>query len=116
MVKSMTKLKAIWSKEEFDKLTPDQKEVMASKIILFSGLILFLGGLLFLWKIGFWDFNDFWGIDRSKMTYFRYRRTVIDCATYSVILCFPAIAGAWLIFFALIRLRHKKDDSSKKKP
>ena len=113
----MTKLKAIWSKEEYDKLTPDQKEVMASKIILFCGLILFLGGLLFLWKIGFFDFYEFWGIDRSNMSYFRYRHRVKDGrAAFSTLLCSPAIAGAWLIFFALKRLWRKKNDSPRKKP
>ena len=110
----MKKFKAIWSKEEYDKLTPDQKEVMASQLILFFGLLLTLGGLLFLWKIGFFDFNVFWGIDRSKMSSLRYRRTLHNYADYSLLICSPVIAGAWLIILALTRLCRKKNSSSKR--
>ena len=105
---SMKALKAIWSKEEYDKLTPDQKEEMALKLVIFFGLILFAGGLLFLWKIGFFDFDNFWGIDRSKMDYWRYRRTRSNTLDASLLLCSPAIAGAGLIFMALTRLLFKK--------
>ncbi len=107
----MKKLKALWSQEEFDKLTPAQKEVMASKLILFFGLLLTLGGLLFLWKIGFFDFYDFWGIDREKMPY----RKMKNCTEYSLLICSPVIAGVWLIILALTRLCRKKKNSSPKR-
>ena len=105
---SMKALKAIWSKEEYDKLTPDQKEEMALKLVLFFGLILFAGGLLFLWKIGFFDFDNFWGIDREKMSFFRYRRVRRNLHISSLLLCSPAIAGAVLMFMSFARLSLKK--------
>ena len=104
----MKHLKALWSKEEYDKLTPDQKEEMALKLVIFFGLILFAGGLLFLWKIGFFDFDNFWGIDRSKMDYWRYRRMRSNTLDASLLLCSPAIAGAVLMFMSFARLSFKK--------
>jgi hypothetical protein len=104
----MKNLKALWSKEEYDKLTPDQKEEMALKLVLFFGSLLLVGGLLFLWKIGFFDFDNFWGINRSKMNYLRYSRMVNNRLNASFLLCSPAIAGAGLIFMALTRLLFKK--------
>jgi hypothetical protein len=104
----MKNLKALWSKEEYDKLTPDQKEEMALKLVLFFGSLLFVGGLLFLWKIGFFDFDNLLGIDRSKMDYWRYRRMRRNSLNASLLLCSPAIAGAGLIFMALTRLLFKK--------
>jgi hypothetical protein len=104
----MKNLKALWSKEEYDKLTPDQKEEMALKLVLFFGSLLLVGGLLFLWKIGFFDFDNFWGIDRSKMDYWRYRRMRSNRLDASLLLCSPAIAGAGLMFMAFTRLSFKK--------
>ena len=104
----MKKLKALWSKEEYDKLTPDQKEEMALKLVIFFGLILFAGGLLFLWKIGFFDFDNFWGIDRENMSYTRYCYVRRNRFHSSVLLCSPAIAGAVLMFMSFVRLSFKK--------
>ena len=81
---------------------PDPKEKSAAQkeregmIVLFIlGVILFAGGVYFAYRIGVFDLDRFWGLDRKKTTgYHSIRQNVME---YSCFFHAPWMAGLCMI-------------------
>ena len=76
-----------------------QKEREGMIVLLILGAILFAGGLYFAYKIGVFDLNSFWELDREKtINYHSTRDKVIE---YSLFFHAPWMTGAWMIRTAI---------------
>ncbi len=93
-----------WTEPSPDEPTAEEKERQGMLFLLVAGIIIFAGGFFFAWKIGAFNFNEFFGVRPEDS--FAHRHNLRDIVWFFHA---PWLAGKWMIVRSITYLlRHRR--------